>query len=67
MSTALNGAVAKQDPGREYVLTDKQFSLIATLVRSEAGINLTEAKRDLVYSRLVKRLRRLQYEWQRRL
>ena len=43
MSTALNGAVAKQDPGREYVLTDKQFSLIATLVRSEAGINLTEA------------------------
>jgi chemotaxis protein methyltransferase CheR len=60
MTMAVNGAVSKQDPGREYVLTDKQFSLIATLVRSESGINLTEAKRDLVYSRLVKRLRRLQ-------
>lgn len=60
MSPAVSGAVARQDPGREYVLTDKQFSLISTLVRTEAGINLTEAKRDLVYSRLVKRLRRLQ-------
>ena len=47
------------EAGREYVLTDKQFAAIATLVRDEAGINLTEAKRDLVYSRLVKRLRRL--------
>lgn len=50
----------RTEAGRDFALTDKQFALIAKLVRDEAGINLTEAKRDLVFSRLVKRLRRLQ-------
>ena len=60
MIPAVQEAVQRPEAGREYVLTDKQFATIAALVRGEAGINLSEAKRDLVYSRLVKRLRRLQ-------
>ncbi|WP_223478919.1 CheR family methyltransferase [Oricola indica] len=59
MMPAVNEAVASPDPSREYVLTDKQFAAISRLVRDESGINLSDAKRDLVYSRLVKRLRRL--------
>jgi len=59
MSLAVKEAVERPEAGRDYVLTDKQFTAIAMLVRDEAGINLTEAKRDLVFSRLVKRLRRL--------
>jgi chemotaxis protein methyltransferase CheR len=58
MSLAVKQAVERPEGGRDYVLTDKQFAAIASLVRDEAGINLTEAKRDLVFSRLVKRLRR---------
>jgi len=59
MIPAVREPAERREPVREYVLTDKQFAAIATLVRGEAGINLTEAKRDLVFSRLVKRLRRL--------
>ncbi|WP_421855131.1 CheR family methyltransferase [Oricola sp.] len=61
-------AIRKQDQldgshtSREFALSDKQFATISTLVKSEVGINLTEAKRDLVYSRLVKRLRSLRME-----
>lgn len=58
MIPAVKETAERPEAGREYVLTDKQFAAIARLVRDEAGINLTEAKRDLVYSRLVKRLRR---------
>lgn len=59
MIPAVKEPVERPEAGRDYVLTDKQFAAIAKLVRDEAGINLTEAKRDLVFSRLVKRLRRL--------
>lgn len=59
MIPAVKEPVERPEAGRDYVLTDKQFATIAKLVRDEAGINLTEAKRDLVFSRLVKRLRRL--------
>lgn len=59
MIPAVKETVERPEAGRDYVLTDKQFAAIAQLVRGEAGINLTEAKRDLVFSRLVKRLRRL--------
>lgn len=40
-------------------LTDRDFSRIAGLVHSLAGIVLAEAKRPLVHSRLIKRLRNL--------
>jgi chemotaxis protein methyltransferase CheR len=46
-------------PRREFELSDRNFEFISRFIRSYAGIELTEAKRDLVYSRLVRRLRQL--------
>ncbi len=44
-------------PDGEFPFTWADFRQIAELVHSEAGIVLTEAKVNLVYSRLAKRLR----------
>lgn len=44
---------------RDFVLTDGEFDEIRQLVRQHTGISLSESKRELVYSRLVRRLRRL--------
>jgi chemotaxis protein methyltransferase CheR len=44
---------------REYHLSDAEFDEIRRLVREHTGIALAESKRELVYSRLVRRLRRL--------
>lgn len=44
-------------PDGEFPFTWHDFRQIAELVHSEAGIVLTEAKVNLVYSRLAKRLR----------
>lgn len=43
----------------EYLFTARNFEAIATFLRAETGIALTEAKATLVYSRLAKRLRKL--------
>ncbi|HEU4779015.1 MAG TPA: protein-glutamate O-methyltransferase CheR [Steroidobacteraceae bacterium] len=43
----------------DYELTDAQFHRIRALVREHTGISLSEAKRQLVYGRLVRRLRAL--------
>ena len=40
-------------------LTDEDFGAIAAMVREHSGIVLTSSKRDLVYSRLRRRLRAL--------
>ena len=40
-------------------LTEAQFNAISSLVKSLAGINLTETKKELVRARLTKRLRKL--------
>lgn len=48
-------------PG-EFLLTAEDFSKIASMLHSETGIYLTEAKAALVYSRLAKRLRALGLE-----
>jgi len=40
-------------------LTEAQFNAISSLVKSLAGINLTDAKKELVRARLTKRLRKL--------
>lgn len=47
---------------REFNLTDKDFNVIRTLLGERAGIVLSDIKRDMVYSRLVKRLRKLQLD-----
>ncbi|MFN2329045.1 MAG: protein-glutamate O-methyltransferase CheR [Chromatocurvus sp.] len=41
----------------EFQLTDSDFSFIKQFIAGQAGIELSEAKRNLVYSRLVRRLR----------
>jgi chemotaxis protein methyltransferase CheR len=46
----------------DYELTDAQFHRIRALVREHTGISLSDAKRQLVYGRLVRRLRALKLE-----
>jgi chemotaxis protein methyltransferase CheR len=43
----------------EFVLSDAEFSRICELVREHSGIALGDAKRQMVYGRLVRRLRAL--------
>jgi chemotaxis protein methyltransferase CheR len=50
---------AGEDGAAEFVLSDADFSRICALVREQSGIALTEAKRQMVYGRLVRRLRAL--------
>lgn len=47
---------------REFLMTDQDFSFIRQKVHAIAGIALSEQKRELVYSRLARRLRLLQLE-----
>jgi chemotaxis protein methyltransferase CheR len=47
------------DRTREFELTAAEYSEICQLVRSHTGITLSDNKRELVYSRLTRRLRRL--------
>ncbi len=47
---------------REFVLRDEDFAEIRELVKLHTGISLSDAKRELVYSRLVRRLRKLELE-----
>jgi chemotaxis protein methyltransferase CheR len=42
---------------QEFQLTDKEFGLFRELIRAQAGINLSEHKRQLLRARLGKRLR----------
>ena len=44
----------------DFALTDAQFHRIRELVREHTGIALSDAKRQLVYGRLARRLRALQ-------
>ena len=47
---------------REFHLSDADFKRIQMLVAHHTGINLSDAKRDMVYSRLSRRLRNLEIE-----
>jgi chemotaxis protein methyltransferase CheR len=42
---------------REFAFGDDDFRALRTLVKKVTGINLTDAKRELVYARLARRLR----------
>lgn len=44
---------------KEFLFTDKDFFYLSKLANDLAGIKLSEAKRELVYGRLSKRLRKL--------
>lgn len=43
--------------GREFLFTDTDFDRIRALIYKHAGISLAPVKRDMVYSRLARRLR----------
>ncbi|MGE3772348.1 MAG: protein-glutamate O-methyltransferase CheR [Gammaproteobacteria bacterium] len=44
---------------REFDFTDRHFQFLRKMVGEHAGINLSEAKRELVYGRIARRLRAL--------
>jgi chemotaxis protein methyltransferase CheR len=44
---------------QEFVLTDSDFERLRSIVREQTGISLADSKRELVYSRLARRLRKL--------
>jgi len=46
-------------PGGDFTLSQSEFDRIRELVREHTGISLSEAKRQLVYGRLSRRLRAL--------
>jgi chemotaxis protein methyltransferase CheR len=54
--TAGNGGAS------DFELTDGDFNRIRELVREHTGIALSDAKRQLVYGRLIRRLRALQLQ-----
>lgn len=57
---ATSTAEVPEDSGpSEFVLSDADFRRICELVREQSGIALTDAKRQMVYGRLVRRLRAL--------
>ncbi len=54
-----NQTDATMEIQRDFDFTERDFERIRRLVREHSGINLTEAKKDMVYSRLARRLRAL--------
>lgn len=55
-----NQQMAAASPvGPDFLLTDQDFSRICTLIHERAGIALGAQKRQMVYSRLARRLREL--------
>ena len=55
MKAAMKSAIRD----REFVLTDRDFDTIRNIVSERTGIVLSDGKRDMVYGRLVRRLRAL--------
>lgn len=53
---AILSASGKQ---REFHLTEKHYKFVQKLVAEKTGISLSDAKRDMVYGRLTRRLRAL--------
>jgi chemotaxis protein methyltransferase CheR len=47
---------------KEFALSDAEFNQLRALVHAKTGISLSQAKRELVYGRLVRRLRALKLD-----
>lgn len=58
-TTAGGSDTSKQ---REFLFTDEDFERVRKLIYERAGISLAPIKRDMVYSRLARRLRALNFE-----
>lgn len=52
----------KQQEDREFEFTTNDFARVRNLIYQHAGISLSEAKTDMVYSRVGRRLRALGYD-----
>jgi chemotaxis protein methyltransferase CheR len=53
------GAQTPAEFSRDFAFTEDDFARIRALIYQRAGISLSEHKRDMVYSRLTRRLRTL--------
>lgn len=49
----------KIDGGREFEFSERDFQRVRSLIHARAGIALADSKRDMVYSRISRRLRAL--------
>ena len=58
-STAVAFALPAADGEREFAFSDADFRGLAQVAYEQAGISLADSKRNLVYSRLSRRLRAL--------
>jgi chemotaxis protein methyltransferase CheR len=54
---ALTGMLAVIEKEREFDYTERDFARIRQLIHEHAGISLSDKKRDMVYSRIARRLR----------
>lgn len=50
------------EPRREFAFSERDFRRVCALIYARAGIALADSKRDMVYSRLSRRLRALGFE-----
>jgi chemotaxis protein methyltransferase CheR len=57
MPRSAQAVPAAQDAGREFSFTTEDFDRVRKLIYDHAGISLAPGKRDMVYSRLARRLR----------
>jgi chemotaxis protein methyltransferase CheR len=56
---AATGEVAMAEPAREFAFSDGDFRALVQFAYDNAGIALSDSKRNLLYSRLSRRLRSL--------
>ena len=54
---AIDNGILRSQSDREFLFTDGDFQKVKKLIYEHAGINLSDAKKDMVYSRLGRRLR----------
>ena len=54
--------MSSQPVEHEFEFTDSEFKRLRELVHARTGIALSQAKRELVYGRLARRLRKLKFE-----
>ena len=57
-----SAAASQKDNQRDFAFSDSDFRFIAQMLKERAGIVLADHKRDMVYSRLAKRIRELKME-----
>ncbi len=59
-SSAVPVLAPLRDDMRDFLLTERDFEKVRALIHKRAGISLGSHKREMVYSRLARRLRSLQ-------